>query len=126
MVQRHHGFFQRRVGIEAVGIEDVDVGQAEAFQARIQARDQRLARAPFAIGTRPHIVASLGGNDHFISVLAKITLHDVSKMGLSTTGWRTIIVGQIEMSNTSVKGLVKYSSIVFKYIYTTEIMPKAQ
>ena len=92
MVQRHHGFFQRRFGIKTVRIEDIDVIETHAFQALVAGRDQVLARTPFAIGAAPHVIASLGGNDHLIPVGFEVGFQDVAKGLFGGTSGRAVIV----------------------------------
>src|SRR5579864_1307531 len=58
--ERAGGFFERRVGIEAMRVEDVDVIEPHALQALIETRKHILARAAaLAVGTGPHVPAGL-------------------------------------------------------------------
>jgi hypothetical protein len=67
--ERAHGFLERRVGIEAVRIEDVDVVETHALQALVEAREQVFARAAaLAVRARPHVPAGLAGDDQFVAV----------------------------------------------------------
>ena len=45
LVQRGHGLLQRRLGVRAMRVEDVDVLQAHALQALVEARQHVFARA---------------------------------------------------------------------------------
>jgi hypothetical protein len=67
IVQRAAGFFERRFRVEAMRIEDIDIVEAHALQALVTGRDEILAAAPFAIGTRPHVVTRLGRDDQLIA-----------------------------------------------------------
>ena len=71
-VERAHGFLERRVGIEAVRIEDVDVVEPHALEALVEAREQVLAAPPLAVGAGPHVVAGLGRDDQLVAVGAEV------------------------------------------------------
>ena len=57
-----------------MGVEDVDVLQAHALEALVEAGEQVFARSPFAIGPGPHVVAGLGGDDQFVAISAQVVL----------------------------------------------------
>ncbi len=82
MVERHHGFLERRVGIEAVRIEDVDIVEPHPLQALVEAGQHIFAAAPFAVGTGPHQVAGLGRDDQFVAKPAK-SVRRISPKALS-------------------------------------------
>ena len=67
LIERAHGFLDRRLRVGPVRVEDVHVLQAHAFQALVQAGQQILARSPVAVRARPHIVAGLGADDQLIA-----------------------------------------------------------
>ncbi|MNL68076.1 hypothetical protein D3C87_1927410 [compost metagenome] len=58
-IQGGHGFFQRRIRIRSMVIEDIHVFQPHTLQALIQAGDQVLFRAPIPIRPGPHGVTGL-------------------------------------------------------------------
>src|SRR5690606_11956569 len=60
VVERDHRLFERRIRVEAVGVEDIDIVESHALQALVAAGDQILAAAPFAVWTGPHQIARLG------------------------------------------------------------------
>ena len=53
-------------------VEDVDILEPHAAQALIEAREQVLARSPFAIRARPHVVAGLRRDDHLVAVRREV------------------------------------------------------
>ena len=57
-IEGAEGFFERGVGVGAVGIEDVDVVELEAFERLVEGGEEVFAAAPFAVGAGPHVVAS--------------------------------------------------------------------
>ena len=67
-VERAHRLLERRLGVEAVGVEDVDVVEAHPREALVEAGQQVLARAPLAVRAGPHVVARLGGDDQLVAV----------------------------------------------------------
>ncbi len=77
--QRAHGFFERRLRIEAVRIENVDIVEAEALQRLIGRGDEVLAAPPFAIGAFPHVIAGLGRDDQFIAIGLEVARHDLAE-----------------------------------------------
>ena len=70
-VERTHRLLERRLGIEAVRVEDVDVVEPHALQALVEARQQVLARAPFPVRARPHVVAGLARDDQLVAIRAR-------------------------------------------------------
>jgi hypothetical protein len=67
-----HRLLQRRLRVEAVRVEDVDGVEPHPPQARVEARQQILARAPLAVGARPHAVAGLRGDHELVAVAAEV------------------------------------------------------
>ena len=67
-VERAHRLLERRVRVEAVRVEDVDVVEPHALEALVEAREQVLARAPVAVRAGPHVVAGLGRDDELVAV----------------------------------------------------------
>ena len=67
------GFFQWRVGIEAVRVEDVDIVQPQALQALIQAGQYVLARtAALAVRAGPHVPAGFTGDNQLVTVVLEV------------------------------------------------------
>ena len=60
------GLLERRVGVEAVRVENVHIVHAHPLQALVEAGQQVLARSPLAIGAGPHVVTGLGGDDELV------------------------------------------------------------
>ena len=67
-VERAHRLLERRLRVEAVRVEDVDVVEAEAREALVEAREQVLARPPLAVRAGPHVVAGLRRDDELVAV----------------------------------------------------------
>src|SRR5580693_6621135 len=79
-VQRTHRLLERGVRVEAVGVEDVHVLQAHPAQRLVQAGQQVLAGAPFAVRAGPHVVAGLGRDDQLVAVGPEVLPHDPAKI----------------------------------------------
>src|SRR5262245_1085985 len=63
------GVFDRHIGIDAMGVVEVDMVDAHALEARL-ARDRHvvgLAADPAALSARPADVAELRGNEIFVA-----------------------------------------------------------
>ena len=102
-VERAHRLVQRRVGVEAVRVEDVDVVQAHPPQALIEAREQVLARAPLPVGARPHVVARLRRDDQLVAVAGEVLVEDASEVDLRAAVGRAVVVGEIEVGDAEIE-----------------------
>ena len=103
-VERAHRLFQRRVGVEAVAVEDVDVVHAHARQRLVEARQQVLARAAaLPVRARPHVVARLGGEDQLVAVRAEVLREDRAEVALGAAVGRAVVVGQVEVGDAAVE-----------------------
>jgi len=68
----HRAFPRGGVGVEPMVIEDVDVVDAKALQALVEAGQKVLARAEVAIRTGPHVPTGFRRDDQLIAVPAKV------------------------------------------------------
>src|SRR3954452_22223372 len=98
-VDRSKRLLERRVGIEAVRVEDVDVVEPHPLQALVEAREQVFARAPFTVEARPHVVAGLRGDDQLVSVGQEVLAQDAAEVDLGGAGGRAVVVGEGEMAD---------------------------
>ncbi len=126
MVERAAGFFQRRIRVEAVRIEDIDIVEAHALQALVAGSDQILAAAPLAIGARPHVVAGLGGDDQLIAQARKFGAHDLAEGRLGAAGRRAVIVGEVEMGDAEIEGRAAHVDLAVMRRIAAEIVPEAE
>ncbi len=125
-VEGGHGFLQAGVGIGAVRVEDIDVIEAEALERLIERGEEVLARAIFAIGTVPHIVAGFGGDDQFIAVAGEVFDEDAADIFLGRAGRWAVVIGVIEMGDATVEGTVHDAAGFFKVIDVAEVMPESE
>jgi hypothetical protein len=107
-------------------IEDVDVGQAHAAQALIQAGQQVLARPEVAVRTGPHVVTGLGGNDQLVAICRQVHLECAAECLFRRAVGRTVVIRQIEMGDSQVEGAPQHGAAVFQRIDAAEIVPQAE
>src|ERR1700722_3302543 len=126
MIESAHRLLERRFGIEAVRIEDVDIVEAHALETLIEAREQVFAAAPFAVRPRPHVVAGLGGDDEFVAKASEVAAQDVAE-GKLGGAWRwPIIVGEVEMADAKIERPPAYCAHRIGGLVEAEIVPQAQ
>jgi hypothetical protein len=66
-VEGQKGFFNRRFGIPAVNLIEVDVVRAQTLQGRVNGAHQVLAREPAIVRVLAHRVKGLGGYDYGVT-----------------------------------------------------------
>ena len=67
-VERAHRLLERRRGVRAVVVEDVDVVEAHPPQGLVEAGDEVLpGAADLAVRPRPHVPAGLAGDDQLVA-----------------------------------------------------------
>ncbi len=86
VIESAHRLLERRLGIEAVRIEDVDIVEAHALEALVEAREHIFAAAPFAVRPRPHVIARLGRDHEFVAKAAEVAAQDVAEGKLGRAG----------------------------------------
>src|SRR5207244_1733877 len=74
----------------------------------------------------PHGVTGFTANDHLIAVAGKIFLQDLAEIGFGRARRRTVIIGKVEMCNTTVECEVQNTAKIFHHIHVAEIVPQAQ
>ena len=107
-------------------VEDIDIIYPQAFEALIKAGNEVFPRAKIAIGSGPHIKSGLGGDDQFVPVGRQVELEDVAEGLFGRAIGRSIVVGQIQVCDTVVKGGAHCSAPIFKHIDAAKIMPQAE
>ena len=122
-VEGAEGFLERGVGIEVVVVEDVDVVEAEAPQALVEAGEEVLARAEVAVRARPHVPAGLGGDDELVAVVAEVVVQDPAEVGLGAAVRGAVVVGQVEMGDTEVEGSAQDGTLGLDGPVVAEVLP---
>src|ERR1019366_9379433 len=126
LMERAHGFLDGGIGIGAVGIEDVDVFQAHAAKALIEAGEQILARSPVAVRAGPHIVAGLGGNDQLIAVGSEILAEEAAEILFGGAVGRAVIVGEVEVGDAEREGAAEHGAGVLEAVDAAEVVPETK
>ena len=91
-----------------MGIEKVDIIEVHATQRLVEACHEILARTPVAIGTGPHVVTRLGGDEEFVAMGTQVLVHESAQRLLGTAVRRTVVVGEVEMYNAVFEGISHY------------------
>ena len=102
-VERAHRLLERRVGIEAVRVEDVDVVEPHAREALVEAREQILARPPLSVRAFPHVVAGLRRDHELVAVGPQVLAEQVAEVLFRRSVRRAVVVREIEMGDTEVE-----------------------
>src|SRR6266511_3812977 len=67
---------ERSLGIEPVGVEDVDVVEAHPGERPVEAGQQVFPRTSFPVRPRPHVPACLRGDDELVPVGPEVVSED--------------------------------------------------
>ena len=126
LMERAHGFLDGGIGIGAVGIKDVDVFEAQAAEALIEAGEQILAGAPIAVGAGPHIVAGLGGDDELIAVGGEVLAEEAAEILFGGAVGRAVIVGEVEVGDAEREGAAEHGAGVFEAVDAAEVVPETE
>ena len=118
--------FYRSFRVETVTVEKVYIVEVHASQALVEACHEIFSRAPVAIGSGPHVVASLGADEQFVAIRRKIILHQSSQGFLCTAIGRSVVVCEVEMRDAVVEGVSCYLTATLIRVYTTEIVPESE
>ena len=123
---RLQGLFERCVGVVTMTIEEVHVVEVHALEALVEACHEILARAPVAVRTFPHVVASLGGDEEFVTIRSEVVLHQSAHRFFGAAVWRTIIVGEVEVSDAMVEGIMGDGTASLVRVNASEVVPESQ
>ncbi len=126
LVQCAHGFFNGRVGVRTMRVEDIDILQAHALQTLVKARQQVLARTPRPIRSGPHVVAGLRADDQLVPIGFQIEPQHLAEVGLRAARRRPVIVGKVEVCDPEIEGAAHHGASVFKRIHATEVVPEPE
>ena len=124
--ERAHRFFERRVRVHAVMIENVDVVKTHAHEALVEARVQIFAAAPVAVRARPHIIACFRRDDELVAVRTEIFAEQPSKILFSAAIGRPVIVREVEIRDAVVERRAheRFHLLVARRV--AEVVPKTE
>jgi hypothetical protein len=126
MIERTHRFLQRRVRVEAVRIEDIDIVEPHPLQRLVAGRDQVFPAAPFAIRSGPHEVTGLRRNDQLIAISLQIGAQKLAESLFRATRRRAVIVGEVEMGDPVIEGRRTDGALGVVRRVVAEIVPQPE
>jgi len=115
-----HGFFDWGVGVVAVGIEDVEILDAEGAQGAVDAGAERFAAGAESMGSGPCVVAAFGGDDQFIAEGVEVGFQQVGKERFA------VIVAEIHGGDAEIEGAENDGAPACGIVVWGEVIPKAE
>jgi hypothetical protein len=100
--------------------------EPHALEALIEAGEQILARAPFAVGAGPHIVAGLSRDHELVAIGVEIRTEDTTEILFGRAVWRAVIVGEVEMGDAPVEGATQNGALRLERVDAAEILPQPE
>ena len=125
-VEGAHRLLDRRLRVRAVRVEDVEVVQAGAREALVQAGEEVLARAPLAVRAVPHQVARLGRHQDLVAVRAEVGGVVPAEVRLGRAGRRAVVVGQVEVRHAEVERPAQHRALDVERLVVPEVVPQAE
>ena len=95
-------------------------------EALVQAGNQVFPASPVAIGPFPHVVAGLGGNEQLVPVGTPVCIHMAAEIGFRGAGGRAVVVGQVKVRDSVVKGGAEHGLLDGKRRLVPEVVPQAE
>ena len=125
-VERTHRLLERRLGIEPVGVEDVDVIEPHAAEALVEAREQILAGPPLAVRPGPHVVPGLGRDYELVPERGQILAEQLAEVLLRRAEGRSVVVRQVDMRDTEVERATEDRPLDVERPFVAEVVPQAK
>lgn len=110
----------------AVGVKDIDVGDAEAAEGLVEGCEKVFAGAAVAVGAVPHLVAGFGGDDEFVAVAGEVFGEDASDVFFGGAGWRAVVIGEVEVGDAAVEGTADHFAGFLVVVDVAEVVPAAE
>ena len=104
-------------------VENINVLEAHALQALIEAGQQILARSQISIGAGPHVIAGFGGDDQLIAIGKEIFFQDLAESFFRRSVGRAVVIGEIEMRDAEIEGAAQHGAAIFEVIHAAEVVP---
>ena len=125
-VQRAERLFHGRVRVAAVRVEDVDVVEAHALEALVEAREQVLAAAEVAVGAGPHVVAGLGRDHELVAEGREVLLQQGAERLLGGAVGRAVVVGEVEVRDAEIERAAHDRAARLERTVASEVLPQAE
>ena len=108
-------------------VEDVEVVDADAPEALVEAGEDVLARtAALAVRARPHVPAGLAADDQLVAVGGEVLAQDPPEVDLGAAVRRAVVVGQVEVGDPEVEGGVDHRPLRRERRRVAEVVPEAE
>ncbi len=125
-VERAHRLLDRSVGIGTMRVEDVDVLETHPPQALVEACEHVLARAPFAVRARPHVVARLRRDDDLVAERTEVLLEEPPEVLLGRAVGRPVVVREVEVRDPEVERAPEDGAARLERPVVAEVLPEAE
>ena len=125
-VERAHRLLERRLRIEAVRVEDVDVVETHPPEALIEAREQVLAGAVVAVGAGPHVVAGFRRDHELVAVRTEILFHEPAEVLLGRPVRRPVVVREVEVRDAEIERAADDRAARVERAAVTEVLPEPE
>ena len=107
-------------------VEDVDVVETKPLETLVETRQHILARAPFAVGSGPHVVAGLCGDDELVAIAGQVSGEKTTERLLRRAVRWTVVVGQVKVRNTQIERAANDLTAGFERPSAAEVLPQAK
>lgn len=71
-------------------------------------------------------MSGLGGDEQFVPIGHEGFLHNHSESLFGGTVGRTVIVGEVEMRDSTVEGIVRHGLGIGKCVHVAEVVPQSE
>src|SRR6478609_6455248 len=124
--QRRHRLLYGIIWPRPVGVEDVDMVQAESSQALVDRRQQMLPRGADSVRAWPHLVAGLRRDDELVAMSAEVFTKDAPEVRLGAAVRGSVHVCRVEVSDAAIEGPAKNRTARVERTTVAEVLPSAQ
>ena len=109
-----------------MAIKDIKILQSCPAETLVNARHQILTGTTITVRACPHFMTGFGRDNHFIPIALEILFQNPSEINFGTSGNRTVIIRQVEMSNTMIECILNHVGCYIEIVHTTEVVPQPQ
>src|SRR5262249_55151933 len=83
-------------------------------------------RSPLSVGSRPHVVASLGRDDQLVAAGPQVLADDAAAVRLRRPVRRAVVVRQVEVGDAQVERAAQDGPAVLQRAVVAEVVPQPQ
>ena len=118
-----HRLFYRGYSVVAVAIENIEIVEFASLEALVARCNDVLSRTAGTIDAVPHVMSSLGRNEHLVAMASEVATQYFSEIFLSTARRRPIVVCKVEMADSLVEGIENHVARRHEVVNPSEIVP---